>query len=188
MTHASELRRMTYVEYLALERESETKHEYINGEVYATAGGTPEHARLAMTFGRLVGNALGARPCATFTWDARIRIERTHRSTYPDVSIVCGKLERASDDPDAITNPRVLVEVLSDTTEASDRGDKWAHYQRLDSLQEYVLISQHTPRVEVFRRTEHGWSYETLSEGSRLALRSIDVTIDLVELYRDPLV
>lgn len=188
MTHASELRRTTYVEYLALERESETKHEYVNGEVYAMAGGTPEHARLAMMFGRLVGNALHGRPCAVFSSDARVRIEQTHRSTYPDVSIVCGKLERASDDPDAITNPRVLVEVLSDTTEASDRGDKWAHYQRLDSLQEYVLISQHMPRVEVFRRSLHGWSYETLSEGSRLALQSIDVTIDLDELYRDPLV
>lgn len=178
---------MTYDEYLALERESETKHEYVNGVVYAMAGGTPEHARLASQLGILIGTALRGRPCATFSSDARIRIERTKRSTYPDLAVVCGKLERAKDDRDAITNPTVLVEVLSDTTEASDRGDKWAHYQHLASLEEYVLVSQREPRVEVFRRAEHGWTYQAFGAGAQVALRSLDVAIDVDELYRDPL-
>lgn len=178
---------MKYAEYLAFERTSETKHEYVNGEVYAMAGGSPEHARLALQFGTLANLALRGRPCAVFSSDARVRIEHTKRATYPDLSIVCGKLERAKDDGDAITNPRVIVEVLSDTTEASDRGDKWAHYQHLESLEEYVLVSQHTPRIEVFRRGEQGWTYEAFGRGTQMTLRSIDVVIDVDELYADPL-
>ncbi|MBX3249690.1 MAG: Uma2 family endonuclease [Myxococcales bacterium] len=187
MAQAPELRRMTYPEYLELERASATKHEYVNGEVYAMAGGSPEHARLAMRLGALITVALGGRPCAVFSSDARVRVERTSRSTYPDLSVVCGTLERASDDPDAIVNPCVLVEVLSETTEASDRGDKWAHYQRLDSLAEYVLVSQREPRVELYRRAERGWSYEVFVAGMMLELRSIGVSIDIDALYLDPL-
>lgn len=184
---ASDLRRMTYAEYLELERTSERKHEYVNGEAYAMAGGTPEHGRLAANFIALVRASLGERPCAVFSSDVRVRVEKTKRSTYPDLSIVCEKLARASDDPDAITNPRVIVEVLSDSTEAADRGDKWAHYQRIESLEEYVLVSQREPRVEIFRRSSVGWTYEECGPGARIELRSVDAFVAVDELYADPL-
>lgn len=192
MATAPDLQRMTYAEYLALERTSEVKHEYVNGEVWAMAGGTPEHGRLAASFIALVRVGLGHRRCAVYSSDVRIRVETTKRSTYPDLSVVCDRVERAKDDPDAITNPRVIVEVLSDSTEADDRGDKWAHYQRVDSLTEYVLVSQREPRVEVFRRStatgsRGAWVYEEIRAGGRVELRSLDVSIAVDELYADPL-
>ena len=107
------------------------------------AGGTPEHGRLAAALAGELRGKLRGRPCAVFSSDVRIRIAATDRTTYPDLSVVCGKRETAADDPDALVNPIVIVEVLSDSTEADDRGAKFAHYRRLESLREYVLVSQH---------------------------------------------
>jgi len=179
--------RLTYDEYLVLERTSESKHEYVGGEVYAMAGGTPEHGRLAIAFAGLLTSALRGRPCAVFSADVRVRIESTGRATYPDLSVVCGSLEPARDDTDAITNPIVLVEVLSDSTEASDRGDKWSHYQRLASLREYVLVSSREPRIEVFRRVADGWHYEEARAGAAIRLESLGVEVPVDEIFRDPL-
>ncbi len=177
---------MSYAEYLEREHSAATKHEYVNGLVYAMAGGTIEHGRLAARLGRLVGNALEGHPCDTFSSDVRVRVEATGRSSYPDLSVVCGPRRTAADDRDALTNPTVIFEVLSDGTEASDRGEKWAHYQRLDSLREYVLVSQHEPRVEVFRRTDGGeWRYASYLEGE-LELASLGVRVSLEALYADP--
>jgi Uma2 family endonuclease len=179
--------RVTYPEYLELERTSEVKHEYLRGEVFAMAGGTPEHSRLAANVIRLIGTALLGRPCVVLTSDARVRIEETDRSTYPDVSVVCGRLEPAADDPDAITNPVVIVEVLSDATEADDRGEKFAHYRRLASLREYVLVSQRARRLEVYRRRDERWSLDEAGVGQTLHLESIDAALSVDEVYRDPL-
>ena len=188
VTEAKHLGRMTYAEYLTLERASEVKHEYVNGEVYAMAGGTPDHGRLAMNVGGILRAALVGKPCAVFNSDVRVRIEATGRSTYPDPSVVCGRLARAEDDADAIVNPILLVEVLSDSTEAADRGEKFAHYRRLPSLREYVLVSQNTQRLEVFRRREGGgWVLSEASRGETVRLESIDVTLPVDEVYHDPL-
>ena len=157
---------MTYEEYVAFERDAESKHEFVNGHVHAMSGGSPEHARLAAAV-----------------------IQATSRSTYPDVTVVCGKLERDATDIDAVTNPRVIVEVLSPSTESSDRGDKWAHYQRVDSLREYVLVSQATPRIEVFSRDEaqSGWLYRQYGMGQTVQLRSVELSIDVDAIYANPL-
>ena len=96
--------------HLAYEAAVEAKHEYVNGLLYAIAGGTVEHGRLAMRFGRVLGNALGHRPCEAFSFDVRVRVEASGRSAYPDLSVVCGQLRRASDDAEAIANPTVIVE------------------------------------------------------------------------------
>lgn len=188
MVEVARAPRLSYSEYLAMERTSETKHEYVNGAVYAMAGGTTEHGRLAMSLGRLLGNALDGRRCVTFSSDVRVRISATGRSTYPDLSVVCGGLERAPDDPDAITNPTVIVEVLSDSTEGSDRGDKFAHYRRLPSLQQYVLVSQTAPRIEVFTRQGEAWVLTEATAGETLRLASLDIALAVDEVYRDPLV
>ena len=180
---------MTYEEYVAFERDAESKHEFVNGRVYAMSGGSPEHARLAAGLISLLAVGLRGKPCVAFTSDLRVRIQATGRTTYPDVTVVCGAIERDSVDTDAVTNPRVIVEVLSPTTESSDRGDKWAHYQRIDSLREYVLVSQSTQRIEVYSRDEaqSGWLYRQYGPGESAQLPSLELNLELDALYANPL-
>ncbi|MGO9713627.1 MAG: Uma2 family endonuclease [Polyangiaceae bacterium] len=178
-----------YADYLALEAKGDGKHEYVGGVIYAMAGGTPEHARLQanMTAALLAG--LRGRPCAVFSSDLRVRIDATDRSTYPDVTVVCGAIETSSLDKDAVTNPTLLVEVTSESTEADDRGDKFAHYRQLASLQEYVIVGSRTPHIEVWRRNERG-RWELADEGgpgAKLQLGSIDVGLDVAGVYANPL-
>jgi Uma2 family endonuclease len=179
---------MSYAEYLAAEALAEVRHEYLNGEVWAMAGGTPEHSALAAAVILELGNALRGKRCRAFTSDVRVRISETGLTTYPDVSIVCGQLETAPEDKDAITNPIVLVEVLSDSTEAYDRGAKAAHYRRIPSLREYVLVSQNEPRIEVHRRTESGrWELLEARPGETIELASLGVRLDVAAVYANPL-
>jgi Uma2 family endonuclease len=174
----------TFADYLTLERDSEIKHEFDAGEILAMSGGTARHSALAMN----VGFALrGTRPdgCTVFQSDMRVRVVATGRATYPDVSMVCGAIEYDSEDAahTTITNPVLIVEVLSVTTEKGDRGNKWLHYQRIPSLQEYVLVSQE-PRIEIFRRTSsETWEYFEVHEGS--VLLTSGPTLDLAILYAD---
>jgi len=174
----------TFADYLALERDSEIKHEFDAGDILAMAGGTARHSALAarITAALEVTRKPG---CTVFQSDMRVRITATGRATYPDVSMVCGPIEYDAADADrtTITNPTLLVEVLSVTTEKGDRGNKWIHYQRVPSLQEYVLVSQE-PRIEIFRRLPSGtWEYLVAQEGTvRLASGP---TVDLSTLYSD---
>ena len=179
---------MTYSEYLAAEAVAEVRHEFLNGEVWAMAGGTIEHGALAMALGRELGVALRGKPCRAFSSDVRVRIPETDLATYPDLSVVCGKLETAADDKDAITNPIVLVEVLSDSTEAYDRGAKWAHYRRIASLRDYVLVSQAERLIEVYRRTEGGrFELYEARAGETIELASIGARLDVNAVYANPL-
>lgn len=179
---------MTYAEYLTAEATSEVRHEFLNGEVWAMAGGTPEHAALAAALIGELGAALRGKPCRVYTSDLRVRIRATGLSTYPDVTVVCGGVETAPEDPDAITNPVAVAEVLSDATEAYDRGAKAAHYRRLPSLQEYILVSQAEPLVEVYRRTEAGrWELLEGRLGDLIELRSLGVQLDVAAVYANPL-
>lgn len=175
--------RMTYAEYLAAEQSSEVKHEFLRGEVFAMAGGTFEHALLASNVLREIGRLLGGR-CVVVGSDARVRIVESDRAAYPDVMVVCGPRERAHDDADATTNPTVIVEVLSDSTEADDRGAKFAHYRRLASLRDYVLVSQREPRIEVFSRDGDEWRFAEAGHGASARLRSIDVLLAVDDVYR----
>jgi Uma2 family endonuclease len=177
---------MTYAEYLAAEEKSEVKHEYLRGEVFAMVGGTPEHGRLASNLIHELGKALGRRPCVVYSSNVRVRILATDLSTYPDATVVCGKLEPAPDDRNAIANPTLIVEVLSDSTEAQDRGEKFAHYRRLPSLREYLLVSQHSIRLEVYRRQGDFWVLAEAGPGQRLRLDSLDVALSVDDVYFDP--
>ena len=140
---------MSYAEYLAAESAYETRHEFLNGEVWAMAGGTPEHSALAAAVIGELTLALRGKPCRVYTPDVRVRVLATGLSTYPDVTVVCGAEETATEDPDALVNPVVLVEVLSDSTEGYDRGMKAAHYRRIPSVQAYVLVCRREPLVEI---------------------------------------
>ena len=174
----------TFADYLTLERDSEIKHEFDAGEILAMPSGTARHSALAA---KITAALETARPtgCTVFQSDMRVRVVATGRATYPDVSMVCGPLEYDPEDAarTTITNPVLVVEVLSVTTEKGDRGNKWMHYQRIPSLQEYVLVSQE-PRIEIFRRTPAGtWEYFEVEEGSvRL---TTGPALDLSMLYAD---
>ncbi len=178
---------VSYEEYLALEATADVKHEWLDGIIYATSGGTPSHARIAFNFGRALGNALVGMPCAGFTSDLRVRVRETGLATYPDISVVCGGVEADPKDKNAATNPTLLVEVLSETSEAYDRGEKFAHYRRIPSLREYVVVGQTEPRVEVFRRNpDDTWTLHEFT-GGLVRLQSIDVAVPLTDIYADPL-
>ena len=189
MTSATPIAKMTYEEYLVFEEKSQVKHEFLNGEVFAMAGGTIEHAALAMAIGRSLGNSLEGKPCRVLGSDAKIRVLATGLSTYPDVSVVCGKLETAPDDRHAVTNPTLIVEVLSDSTEAYDRGEKAAHYRRIPSLRELVFVSQRSPLIEVHRKNERGnWElFVEAREGAQAEVVSVGATLGVDDVYRNPL-
>jgi Uma2 family endonuclease len=183
--------RMTYAEYLAFEAAADTKHEYLNGEVFAMAGGTITHGALAMAMGAALSNALRDRPCRVLSSDVRVRSKATGLATYPDVTVVCQKIETDDDDAQGVLNPRLIVEVLSDSTEGYDRGAKAAHYRRIASLREYVLVAQGEPLVEVYRRNERGnWElFVEARRGDRVELTSCGepIVLEVDAIYRDPL-
>jgi len=178
----------TYADYLALEAASDEKHEYYGGEIFAMAGGTSEHARLAASFGGELRAALtqAKKPCSVFSSDLRVRVEDADRTFYPDVSVVCGKRQVSLDDTLAITNPIVIVEVLSESTERNDRGEKFKHYRMLTSLEEYVLVNTESKLIEVFRKSAEGWVLTDAKEGEELVLRSLGVTLSVDAIYFDP--
>src|SRR3954454_16883472 len=177
-------RRHTYAEYLAYELVSELKHEFEDGEIIEMAGGSPRHSALASRISAALENTRPA-GCIAFQSDMRLRILAANRATYPDASMVCGpiELDPADRSGTTITNPTLLVEVLSPTTEDVDRGSKWRDYQLIPSLQEYVLVGQQ-PRVEIYRRIASGnWEYFDVREG--VVKLASGVTLDLAKLYEN---
>lgn len=186
MTAPARLRpRHSYAEYLAYERDSELKHEFDDGEIVAMAGGSRRHNALAMRIGAALDAA--RRPgCVAFQSDQRVRVLATGKATYPDVSLVYGPIAGDPADPDGstLTNPTLIVEVLSPATEAYDRGGKWQQYQLIPSLQEYVLVSQAEPRIEHYRRLPSGaWEYADVTTGA--VVLTTGATLDLARLYDD---
>ncbi|MDC0748416.1 Uma2 family endonuclease [Polyangium mundeleinium] len=176
--------KVTFAEYLALEEGSETKHEFLDGQIYDMAGGTPNHGLLAGNVARALGNQLEGRPCRVHPADVRIRVQATGLSTYPDVSVVCGQLQVDAEDKNGVVNPIVLVEVLSESTEAYDRGMKFTHYRRIPSLREYVLVSHKTKQIEVYRRADGGaWILHEAQSGS-IDLESIGCSLSVDAVYR----
>lgn len=151
-------------------------------------GRTPEHSALAAAVIGEIRGALRGRPCRVYSSDLRIRIPETDLTTYPDVSVVCGKLETDAQDPDAVLNPTVLVEVLSASTEAYDRGTKWARYRRISSLREYVLIAQDEPRIELYRLNDSGrWELFEARSGERMTIAALGISIEVDAIYANPL-
>jgi Uma2 family endonuclease len=180
-----EPKRMTYAEYLRSEAASETKHEYLRGEVYAMAGGTPAHAALAMALGAALSNALEGGSCTVFGSDLRVRVEATDLSTYPDIIVVCGSVEVSALDRNAVVNPILIAEVLFDSTEAYDRGEKFAHYRRIPSLRHYLLVSQREPRLELYSKDARaGWMYIDAGVGEALELTTPDIRLETDRVYR----
>lgn len=182
--------RFSFRDYVELEEISNVKHEFLEGHVWAMAGGTPDHARIAANLITLLGTALRGKPCAVFSADLRVRVRATGLGTYPDVSVVCGALERDPDDPrqHTVLNPKVVIEVLSPSTEEYDRGEKLAHYKQVPSLDEIVLVAHDEPRLEVWRRRDGDrWTVDVARETGAAHLASLQLDLPLGEIYRDPL-
>ena len=180
---------VTYADFVAFEETSLTRHEWLDGVVYDMSGGTIDHSGLTAQMIVLLGTLLRGKRCRVFDPNLGIRVIATGLFTYPDASIVCGSLEKDPANRNAVTNPKVLVEVLSDSTEEYDRGEKFAHYQRIPSLAEYVLVSQHEPCIEVFRRTASGkWELaQKALAGQTVVLKIIECVLSVDEVYTDPL-
>jgi len=173
-------------EYLALERAAEYKSEYLAGEIFAMAGASEAHNTLAVHIVRLLDTQFQGRPCRVYMSDMRVRVSRAGLYTYPDVVAVCGPREFADDHHDTLLNPTVIFEILSPSTEAYDRGEKFAQYWRLPSLTDYVLVAQDRARVEHFTRQGDGWFVTAASTlDDALSLASVDVELPLAAIYEN---
>jgi Uma2 family endonuclease len=172
----------TYDEYLRALEVSGVKLEYCDGEIYAMAGGSPAHADLAASMMRLLGNALLGR-CRVSSSDLKVRIEATDLSTFPDVTVVCGERLVARIDPYSVTNPTILVEVTSDSTEDYDRGEKLEHYKQIPSLAAVLLVSHRGPQVTVVERRETGWEERDYGTGGAVILENPPLHLSVDELY-----
>ncbi|MCF4970775.1 Uma2 family endonuclease [Nostoc sp. CMAA1605] len=176
---------VTPEEYLQLEEQSQEKHEYINGYIYAMAGASDPHVTIALNLAVLLRNHVRGSGCRVYMSDMKARIESLNRFYYPDVMVTCD--QRDQETPNYKKFPCLIVEVLSDSTEAFDRGDKFADYQALESLQEYVLINTKRQRVECFRRNEQGlWILQSYTSAQELfSLNSVKFEGTMAALYED---
>lgn len=171
-------------EYLDVEEKSrEVKHEYVRGEIFAMAGGSPEHAALAQAIGALLFPQIRGGPCRAYSAGLRIRIREADVATYADASLVCGPLARDPESPSHVTNPSVVFEVLSPSTEAYDRVEKREAYLQLDALQAYVLVSQDRRRVELWHRQGSSFVYLDHGAGETVELPALGARLDVDELY-----
>jgi Uma2 family endonuclease len=179
---------MTPAEYLEFERTSETKHEYFDGEVFAMAGAKPNHNLINANLISELRNRIVAdeSTCRVYPSDQRIKIEAIEKYTYPDLSIACGNIEFDDDSIPSLLNPVVVIEILSESTEAYDRGKKFTHYRLIPSLREYVLVSQDHCQVETYMRRDVGrWIYSSSeSLEDKIKIESVDCEISLSEIYR----
>ena len=179
------LHRLSPEQYLEIERAAEYKSEYYDGEMSAMAGASPEHVLIATNIASELRNRLKSKPCRSFSNDLRLRVSPTGLYTYPDVTVVCGDLQFADDSRDTVVNPTVIVEVLSDSTEASDRGKKFEHYRTLESLREYILVAQDRALVEQYARDGNGRWVLTEVNGldAVIDLPSIECRLSLADVY-----
>lgn len=171
-------------EYLEGEKVSQVKHEYIDGQVYAMAGASDAHVTVSMNVSMLLRNHLRGSGCRVYMLDMKAQIDVINRYFYPDVMVTCDARDREFEYFKCF--PCLIVEVLSDTTEAFDRGKKFADYRQLDSLQEYVLISTEQMSVECFRRNEEGrWVLYPYGKGEKVHLASVDFRCSIADIYED---
>lgn len=174
----------SFKDYLVVEEMSGVKHEYLDGEIYAMAGGSIAHAALTAAAVQALGSQLSGR-CRAYSSDLRIRVTATGLATYPDVTLVCGPIQTDPENKDTVVNPTLVVEVLSPSTIAYDLGKKFDHYLQVPSLQAVVYVWQDQPRVEVRERMGDLWR-TTVTEGQgTAAVSGLDCRLDLATLYSD---
>jgi Uma2 family endonuclease len=177
---------MSEAEYLAYERASEIKHEYLDGDVFAMTGASEQHNVICTNLSRIIGNQILEGPCKIYQSDMRVKVEATRLYTYPDITVVCDTPKLADKEFDTLLNPTVIIEVLSPSTERYDRGRKFQDYRRLASLKEYVLVSQDSAQIERYLRQDNGeWVLtDVVGLDSKFELPSVGCSLDMADVYR----
>lgn len=170
-----------------MDAESSVKHEFLDGMILAMAGGTPDHAALAAAVTASLNRQLEGKRCRVYSADLRVRVLATGFAGYPDVTVVCNKLELDPEDANTATNPAVVVEILSPSTEQYDRGAKLLQYQQIESLLHVVLVAHDEKRIDVWSRTQVGWQIATARSGESVELEAVECVLDSDVVYRDPL-
>ncbi len=185
MTHTlAELPYISPEDYLRIERNNTERHEYINGVMCAMAGGTPRHSEVILNVGTALRIRLRGSGCKAYTSELRVLNTTTGAFLYPDITVICGEPVLSSIDKDTIVNPLVLVEVLSPSTEAYDRGAKFTHYKLLETFQVYVLVAQDQARIQTYTREGDEWRLaEFAGLDATLEIPAINVTAPLSEIY-----
>jgi Uma2 family endonuclease len=184
MSSTAVQQRYTPEQYLALERRAVYKSEYINGHIMAMAGASRQHNLIAGNLYREVSQQLRGRPCEAYISYMRVKVSHTGLYTYPDVVMVCGGIHFEDANNDTLLNPTAIVEVLSVSTEAYDRGEKFPHYRRLESLQEYLLVAQDKVRIEHYVRQGAQWVLSEISDiNDTVHLAAVDCAIALQDVY-----
>jgi Uma2 family endonuclease len=177
---------LSFEDWLAIERAADDQRsEFVAGEVFAMTGATEQHNLIVGNVVRELGNALKRKPCRVYPSDLKVRIEADNVGAYPDAMVICGERAFHDDRRDVVTNPTLIVEVLSDSSEAYDRGDKFAHYRTLPSLQIYLLLSQDRMQAELFvRQPDDTWQFTAfVGAEDRIPLAAVDAELTLGELY-----
>jgi len=180
------LQPMTEAEYLAFERESDIKHEFVDGEIFAMAGASWHHTVIVANINTHLNIELENSSCISVTNDMKVYVASEKSFRYPDVVVVCGDPQFREGEPDVLTNPIVIFEVLSPSTELRDRSIKYFEYQQIQSLQDYILVAQDTYRMEIFSRTNtKGWLHTMTSNlDDALTIPSIDIMLKLNAVYQ----
>lgn len=177
--------RYTYAQYVGLETFSETKHEFLDGEIYAMAGGTEEHSALAVELLHALRLGLGDRPCRAHTSDLRIFVESVGLATYPDGSVICGPLEKYPPGPETTAlNPAILVEVTSDSSEDYDTGAKLDFYKTIPTLREYIVVSHRERKITVHTREDASWTTTVATAGQTVRVDSLEAVLEVDAIYR----
>lgn len=175
----------TLDQYLQMERQSPIRHEFVDGRVYAMAGGTRRHNHISRNVTRLLDERLQDGPCQLYTADMKVRLANERDHVYPDASVTCDARDVVDDEPDYISYPRLVVEVLSGSTEKHDRSAKFDLYRARDTFREYVLIETERSEIQVRLRTDDDvWTTAFYGPDDEVVLHSIDATIPVAEFYR----
>jgi Uma2 family endonuclease len=184
MSTAPDHRRMSRDEYLAFERASETKHEFLENEVFAMAGASRRHALIITNLTRRLAEQLDDSKCEVYPNDMRVRVSPTGLYTYPDIVIACDDPKFEDKQVDTLLTPTVLIEVLSDSTKDYDRGDKWKHYRQIESLQHYLLVAQDAMEIEQYSRQDDGnWLYSDHRPDHEVDIQCIGCRLKWDEVY-----
>lgn len=184
MPAVQKIRRLSTEEYLALEHDADSRHEYVDGEIFAMAGASRAHSLIVGNFHAALHNHLRASRCRVLASDMKVQVSPANAFYYPDLLVSCSDIDTEPDNYYE-TRPRLIVEVLSRSTEARDRMEKRLNYQMLDSLEEYVLAAQDKIEIDIYRRADGEWEHERYSAGADIALRSVGFELPIAEIYNN---